>query len=79
MCFVKAPKMPEQQAPPVPAPAPSPTPSSISAQSADETRRKRLDRIRYGLASTIKTSPLGITGSASDLTAMAGGKEKIGA
>jgi hypothetical protein len=79
MCFAKAPKV---EAPaPVPAPAPAPviTPSEVSPQSANEARRKRLDALRYGLASTIKTGPRGLVGAGAELSSSGQGKQKLGA
>lgn len=84
MCF-GSPKqqqqgIPQVQAPPQPPPAPAPTilPSSVSAQSAGENRRKQLEKLQYGLASTIKTSGKGILSTGSELQPMGSGKEKLG-
>ena len=78
MCF-SSPKKQEVKAAPPPAPAPVITPSEISPQTQDENRRKRLERLRSGLAATIKTSPRGITGAGADLSASGGGgKTKLG-
>lgn len=77
----KSPDMPNTAPAPSPESNPPPTivPSEISAQSADESRRKRLQSLRYGLASTIKTSPRGITGSGPELRAATlYGKDKLG-
>ena len=68
MCF-SSPKAPSVQSAPPPAPAPVITPSEISPQTNDESRRKRLERLRSGLAGTIKTSTKGISGSGADLVA----------
>lgn len=72
MCIFSKPKSPSVvQAPAVPAPPPPPqvvAPTEVSAQSADESRRKRLERIRNGLAGTIKTGARGITGNGANLT-----------
>lgn len=66
--------------PPPPPPAPVVTPSEVSPQAAEETKRKQLDKMRYGYASTIKTGPRGITGGGADLVSGAsGGKGKLGA
>jgi hypothetical protein len=64
-----------------PAPAPTPTiiPSEVSPQQAGESKRKRLEQLRYGLASTIKTGTRGIMGSGSELQAPTTGKKKLGA
>jgi len=81
MCFFSSPKTPSVPTPPAPSPAPSPIkPSSVEAQVSDEERRRKLQRMRFGLASTIKTSAKGLTGSGSDLLSetILGGKEKLG-
>jgi len=88
MCFFSQPKTPTpspapiiKNAPVTPAPSPTPTktapePSQVSPQ---EARRKQLGILRYGLASTIKTSPRGVSGSGADLYAPAAyGKTKLG-
>ena len=63
MCF-SSPKAPSAPTPtPPPPPAPIPTPDETSPQSAEENRRSRLDRLRAGLASTIRTSPTGVNES----------------
>lgn len=77
MCF-SSPKPPDQQPIPVAAPTPTITPSEISPQAAGEARRKQLEQLQYGLASTIKTSPLGITGTGSDLASTGQGKKSLG-
>jgi hypothetical protein len=78
MCMGKAPKAPA--ATPPPAPAPIPTPTETSPLGAEDTRRKRVESMRYGLASTIKTSARGITGAGADLTSagLEGKKNKLG-
>lgn len=80
MCFMKSPKVPEAQPIPEPAPAPSPVPSTTSSQTAEESRRKRLESTRYGLASTIKTGARGISGTGADLnsTSTIMGRDKLG-
>lgn len=68
MCFGGKPKAPEPpKAAPPPAPIPVITPSEVSPQEQAEGRRKKLSRLRYGLASTIKTSPRGIFGTGAEL------------
>lgn len=81
MCFGggKVEQPPAVQAPPAPAPAPTITPSTVSAQAAGETRRKQLERLQTGIASTIKTSPKGIIGTGAELQAAGTGKERLGA
>lgn len=59
----KSPAMPA--AAPLPAPAPVPTPSEVSPQVAGDARRKKLEQLRRGLSSTIKTR--GIVGSGAEL------------
>ena len=79
MCIGKSPKAPA--ATPPPAPAPIPTPTETSPLGAESARKQRISSLRYGLASTIKTSPLGISGAGADLTsgALQGKKTKLGA
>ena len=68
MCF-GSPKMPDPpKATPAPSPSPVITPSEVSPQEKAEGRRKKLARLKYGLASTIKTSPRGIFGTGAELT-----------
>lgn len=73
-------KTPSVSAPPPMAPPPVIQPTEISAASAGEARRKKLEQLRFGLASTIKTSPKGITGVKPDLQApaLAGQKTTFG-
>ena len=85
MCFFNKPKAPDPVVvtPPPnvsqpPAPTPTVQPSTVSPQQQAETRRKKLARLRSGLASTIKTSARGITGSGADLSAPASGKQNLG-
>lgn len=64
---------------PVPDPAPTPTPSDVSPQITQQERLAKLKKMRFGLASTIKTSPKGITGAGADLTNRSlQGKPKLG-
>lgn len=62
MCFGGKPKMPAQTpAPVVPlAPAPTPTilPSEFGSAGSESDRRRKVNMLRMGLSSTIKT-PLG--------------------
>ena len=76
------PKQPEirympSTAPPKIAPMPSRTPSDTTSQRATEQRRKKIRAARYGILSTIKTSPLGIVGAGADL-GPGMGKSKLG-
>ena len=81
MCFGGS----KQQTPAaVAAPKPSPipqaiAPSEVEGNVSEDERRKKLSRMRNGLASTIKTSAKGLTGSGSDLlTQTIMGKNKLG-
>lgn len=75
----KAPKMDQPAPTPPPDPAPVPTPDETAPQSAEQSRRSRVNRLRAGIASTIKTSPRGVTGTGADLyPSMGGGKTKLG-
>ena len=73
----------KQQAPspaPIPSPTPVPTPSEVSPVASDEARRKRLERTRFGLSSTIKSGARGITGGGAELNPMYNSsKNKLGA
>lgn len=61
MCIFGTPKQQELPAPAAaPAPTPSPTPSQVSPIQTADQQRKQLAAMRYGLASTIKTSPQGV-------------------
>lgn len=69
-------RTPEVQTPPAPEPAPIPSPApstieptSISAQGTEAARKQRLNKIRSGIAGTIKTGPRGITGAGPELAA----------
>lgn len=71
--------MPTPVAAPIPAPTPTITPSEVAPQQKDEARRKRLEQMRFGLASTIKTSARGLTGAGPELSsASLTGKTKLG-
>lgn len=60
-CFGGSPKPPQASPPPNLAPPPTILPTNVSEVSAQETARKqRLAQLRYGFASTIKTSPKGL-------------------
>jgi hypothetical protein len=63
MCM-STPKAPEApKAVPPPDPAPMPTPDETAPASAESGRKSRLQRMKAGLHSTIKTSPQGTGGS----------------
>lgn len=72
--------MPTQTAIPTPAPVPTVLPSEVSAQTNDAVRKQRIEQLRYGFASTLKTGGRGITGSGPDLnsTSATPGKNKLG-
>ena len=60
-------------------PKSAPTPSDVAPQTTSEQRRARLNALKFGAMSTIKTSPLGITGRGPELqTPAATGSKTIG-
>lgn len=67
---------------PVPTPAPTPqivAPSEVDSAKTEEERRKKLNRLRRGMMSTIKTGAKGISGSGTDLMQqIMTGKDKLG-
>lgn len=69
MCFGGSPKTPSVTPAPTPSPTPTISPSSVSPASSNQSRQKRLESLRMGMMSTIKTSPKGLTGTGSDLLA----------
>lgn len=76
MCFGGTPKYESSPAPavtpaptPAPAPLPSPTPTTVEATISAQERRKKIQAVQYGMMSTIKTSPQGITGTGANLNA----------
>ena len=73
----------QASAPPAPPPDPPPSPivsvSQVEGQVTEEERRRKLERLRRGLRSTIKTSSRGLTGSGADLaTQTLTGKNNLG-
>ena len=74
-CWGGGKKTPTVTQPPPASPPPTITPSDVSPQGAEQTRRKRIEAMRFGLASTIKTSPSGVEG---ELVGQGGGKKKLG-
>lgn len=75
MCFFSSPKQPDPPPPPA-APIPDPVPVPSQATASEETqdqRRKKIDSMKYGAMSTIKTGPQGITGAGPDLASSAAG------
>jgi len=74
MCFGGTPKTPS------PTPPPAPAPIATEPQAAVVKSKDQLERLRFGLASTIKTGPRGITGSGPNLSPVqTAGKIKLGA
>lgn len=68
MCIFNSPKSQEMPAPPPPpAPAPLPTPADPNPTETADQKRMRIEGIKRGMASTIKTGGAGITGSGPDL------------
>lgn len=61
-----------------PDPVPTVTEEEVSTESNEQSRRSRLNRMRAGIASTIKTSSRGITGTGADLYNSSGGKKTLG-
>ena len=59
---------------PLPSPSPTETPSAVTAQQ----RREKIANLRFGLLSTIRTSPRGITGTGANLATTGAGKKKLG-
>lgn len=55
------------QALPAPAPTPAPTPTEVSPATDEARRQRETERLKKGVASTIKTGPQGITGAGPDL------------
>lgn len=70
MCF----SQPSYDSTPAPAPAPTPTASDADPQKTASDRQKKLEALRLGLASTIRTSPTGLGSSAT-----IGSKSTLGA
>lgn len=66
MCFGGGGNVPDPQ--PAPAPAPTPVPTEVSPIQSQQERTSKLASMRMGLASTIKTSPAGVTGSGPELS-----------
>ena len=75
MCFGGGSKAPTPTPPPPPAPVPTESQAGVLPNT-----KSQLDRLRFGLASTIKTGPRGLTGSGPNLTsAVSAGKNSLGA
>jgi len=69
------PKKEDMNVPPPPSPTPIPTPSEISPMTA-ERKRARTAAMRFGLMSTMKSGPGGVTGAGPDLLVPAAGGRK---
>ena len=80
MCFGGGSK-PQSSTPPAAAPTPQTmSPTDVDSAKTAEERRQKLNRMRSGLASTIKTSFKGVTGSGADLLQQTiSGKNTLGA
>lgn len=83
MCAPKVPEGPKSEPPP--APAPMPVAAETSPIETADKRRAKIDSLKYGILSTIKTGPRGVTGAGPELsTPVAGGmyggpfKQKLG-
>lgn len=63
---------------PTPAPLPSPSPTKVEASVTSESRRRATRAVRFGLLSTIKTTPGGIVGKGAGLEAESTKKVKLG-
>ena len=77
MCFgrTQTPELPS-----TPAPSPVPMPSNVSPVATEGQRALKIAQMKKGILSTIKTSPVGITGAGVDLTgaSVAGQKRTLG-
>lgn len=79
MCF----SSPKPSAPPPPPPPvaipPPPTilPTEVS-QTTQADRQKKLKQLQYGLSSTIKTGPKGVTGQGPELQPAVAGRTVLG-
>ncbi len=69
---------PVQTPPPKPSPLPAPVPTETQSATTAEARRRRIQQVRFGMLSTIKTSPQGVpaakgvTGARVDLNGSSG-------
>lgn len=76
MCFGGG-KQQSVEVPPPPAPAPVPTPQDTNPLQSADQKRNRIQQLKYGMLSTIKTSGQGVTGTGPDLnTPVATGSNK---
>jgi hypothetical protein len=71
MCGGKQ-KTPELPA--TPAPTPIPTPTTTEPVVSEDQRANKIRNLKMGIASTIKTSPGGVSGTGSDLSTSQGKK-----
>lgn len=72
-----APLPPITPPPPI-TPMPSPVPTETAPIATAEQRRRKIRMTRYGILSTIKTSPMGLVGAGAEL-ATGRGKTALGA
>lgn len=76
MCIFGGGQKKQELPPPTPPPAPQPTPvpTDTSPTQTEDQRKRRVDALKFGVLSTIKTGPQGTTGSGPNLvSAQAGG------
>lgn len=64
--------------PATPAPAPVPQAQNVSPQQTEAQRANKISMLKQGIASTIKTSPQGVSGTGADLQQQ-GPKKALGA
>lgn len=79
-----APAAPVYTPPPTPPPVPTPTPAPQPGEEvvSAEEKRKKVQALKYGALSTVKTSGAGVTGAQADLASTAATgelKKKLGA
>lgn len=69
MCLFSSPKQPSLPPPtPPPPPQPVPVPTEVAPQMSADQRRRTVEKLKKGLASTIKTTPQGLVGKGPELT-----------
>jgi hypothetical protein len=70
-----------QTATPAAAPIPQPVPTETAPMETADRKRKKVEALRYGMLSTMKTGASGITGGGPELStpAATSGKTKLGA
>jgi len=75
---------PAQQPAAAPNPQPQPVPTETAPMETADRKRKKIEALKYGMLSTMKTGGTGITGAGPELntpeaTAGIGGKKTLGA